>query len=488
MEKTDVGFKAFHSYHDDPKEEYLEHALEVFQCALEHSGSDRACRATALFNLATTKFIRCQAHGTYSKLDETIVLYEKALELRNTGHPDRPATLLLLAQALSFRLGYEYDESTAAQIRELLAAIPPDGSRDRRTADTIIRTCRLYRAVNARDPTEVDSSLFSDLDPGMYIPPYGYFDRPHILHKLAVATWTRFQLYANVGDLDRSIELSEEALRLIPDGHDDQKSVAACLGRSYLRHLEVHGELTDIDMSVDLVELGERVATMLDNMSMEGVSVSAEGKDLREQIALISAADTVVQWIKQEVPSPHIPEFQSMIGEWSHEDGVPTRCGRELSVLLSFLGGIGETKMGASLTRVNCQWPEFKKYKIEETTQLVQNYMSYFQDIFVATFGVMLTSAVLLRDSADDPLAVPTNLVCSLRRFEAQYRPFVCIQLKLTQVCILRATRDALYGNDYIEEAISCFRQMKSKLAEDKDMSFYDEQVHWELGEWLPGR
>ena len=317
MEKTDVGFKAFHSYHNDPKEEYLERALEFFQCALEHSGFDHACRATALFNLVTTKFIRCQAHGTYSKLNETIVLYEEALKLRNTGHPDRPATLLLLAQALLSCLGHEYDESIAAQIRELVGAIPPDGSRDRRTADTIIRTCRLYQAINTRDPTEADNSVFGDLDPGLYRPPYGYFDRPHILHELAVATWARFQLYANVRDLDRSIALSEEALCLIPDGHDNQQSAADCLGRSYLRRLEVRGELTDVDMSVDLVELGVSVATMLDNVSsVEGTGMSLKEEKLREQIALMSAMASAIQDIEQAAPSPRSPIIQSLIDEW----------------------------------------------------------------------------------------------------------------------------------------------------------------------------
>ena len=63
------------------------------------------------------------------------------------------------------------DESIVAQMERLLAAIPLDDSRDRRTADTIIRTCRLYQAVNARDPTEVGNSLFRDLDPGTYRSP-----------------------------------------------------------------------------------------------------------------------------------------------------------------------------------------------------------------------------------------------------------------------------------------------------------------------------
>ena len=369
-----------------------------------------ARRANALCNLATAKFIRCQTHGTYSEVNEPIKLYEEALELRDSGNPDRQVTLLLLSQALLSRYWQEYDESIATRIGYLLAEILPDDIRNRRTADAILRTCRLYQAVNARDPTEVNNSLFGDLDPGIYSPPYGYFDRPHVLHKLAVAAWARFQLYANIVDLDRSIALSEEALYLIPDGHDGQLSIAACLGRSHLRRFEVHGELTDVDMLVDLVDLGERVATTLDKMLIEGVIVSAEGKDLHEQIALISAADTVVQWIKQEVPSPRIPGFQSIIDEWSREDGVPTRCRGQLGMLLSFLGGIGETKMRALLRRVN--WPEFKKYKIEETTQLVQNYMSYFWNIFAAKFGVTMTSAVSLRDSVDDALAAPTK-VCS---------------------------------------------------------------------------
>ena len=65
---------------------------------------------------------------------------------------------------------------------------------------------------------------------------------------------------------------------------------------------------------------------------------------------------------------------------------------------------------------------------------------------------------------------------------------FLYLVLKLTQVYVLRATCDALYGDDHIKEAIACFQRMKSKLAEDNGASFHGEEVHWELGEWLPGQ
>ena len=68
-------------------------------------------------------------------------------------------TLLLLAQALLSRLRQKYDNSIVTQIRRLFAEISLDDSRDRRTADAILRTHRFYRPVNARNPTEVDELL-----------------------------------------------------------------------------------------------------------------------------------------------------------------------------------------------------------------------------------------------------------------------------------------------------------------------------------------
>ena len=386
---TDSGFDALYSYHDDPKKEYLERAVEIFQRALEHNELDSTFHATALFNLATIKFIKCLAFGTYSELSLPIELYEVALKSRDSGNPDRPATLLLLAQALLSRFGQEYDESVATRIGYLLSEILPDNSRDRQTADVILRTRRFYRVVNARSPTEVDE-LLRDWDCGAYVPPYGFFHRPRMLHKLGVALWVRFQCYMDLSDLDKSIELNQEALHLVPDGHDDRKCIVACLGSSFLRRLEARGELSDVDMSADLVELGERVITALDAMTTRLAGMPSEIEELREQIGLMSAADTALQCITREVSSIHIPEVQGLVDEWSRDDSAPMRCKRQLGVLLSFLGGDGEVKMRALLQQLaEVDWP-FKDFKTKETMEGLQNYMPYFVCVFATRLRCLI--------------------------------------------------------------------------------------------------
>ena len=106
VKKTNSGFDALYSYHDHREEVCLGRAIQIFRYALElqyapeQSGFGPICRAIALFISATSKFIGCQTHGTYSRLNKPIELYQEALESRDYDHPDRPATLPLLAQAL----------------------------------------------------------------------------------------------------------------------------------------------------------------------------------------------------------------------------------------------------------------------------------------------------------------------------------------------------------------------------------------------------
>ena len=432
MEKTNLGFDALYSYHDHPIDEHLERAFQYFRCALECRELDSACHAAALFNLATSQFIKCQIHGAYSGLSEPIKLYEKALTLRGPGHPDRPATLLLLAQALLSRLGQEYDQFIVTQIKPLLAEIPPDDSRNRRTADAIVRTCRFYRGMNANPPQFND--LPGDLTCSTYVPPYGYCDRPHILHKIAVALLERFEYNMRLDDLNNSIALNQEALHLtpdghedrnmylddlhksialnqevlhlIPDGHEDRASIATCLNRSFLRRIEACGGLVDVDMSVDLVELGECVIAALDNMSYGLLS-----EELQNQIALISTAGTALRRM-QEVLSLHTPGVQILVDEWSNKNSIPTRCKKKLGVLLSFLGGEGEVKMREMLAKAD--WP-FKEYKIKGTVEALRNYVPYFQDSFPTKLATALATTVLIDGTADDVLAIAAKVRSSSR-------------------------------------------------------------------------
>ena len=138
MDKTNLGFTALYSYHNSSKDEYLKRALQFFQCTLEQCRLDPACHTMSLFNLATVKFTRCLTHGTYSDLCGPIELYRETLKFCDCGHPDQPATLLLLVQVLLCLLGQEYDELTVTQIQHLLAKIHPNNSHECCTVDTIL--------------------------------------------------------------------------------------------------------------------------------------------------------------------------------------------------------------------------------------------------------------------------------------------------------------------------------------------------------------
>ena len=170
------------------------------------------------------------------------------------------------------------------------------------------------------------------------------------------------------------------------------------MGKSCLRHVEAFGELTDVDMSANLVELGERVFTALDN-------VSSKKEELREQIVLILLADAAVQFIEQEVPPPDIPVIRSLIDEWG-KASMQTGCKRQLGVLLSFLRGEGETKTYALLAEVD--WP-FKEYKTAETVQVLQGRMRYFQSSFETKLGFRLANTTLIRDLVDDTFKVRSS-------------------------------------------------------------------------------
>ena len=297
-----------------------------------------------------------------------------------------------------------YDESITTRIGCLLAEIHPDGSRDRRTADAIMRTCRLYRATSS-NPPQIDE-LPRDLNCDIYTPPYGYFDRPHILHKMGVVLLERYRHHMNFDLLKKSIALSQEALSLIPDGHDDQESIVACLGRSFLELVEARGDLTDVDSSASLVEIGERVFTTVVRTSIEDTKISAEKGELCEQVTLMLIADATIRYIsEQEDPPSFIPLFQSPIDEWFKADGIPARCRKQLGLLLSFLGGEGEAKMRELLGRLD--WP-FKKHKTKETVWVLQNYTTNFQGLFKMKLGVKLARKVFIRGSADDAFKVQT--------------------------------------------------------------------------------
>ncbi|KAF8417905.1 hypothetical protein L210DRAFT_2465358 [Boletus edulis BED1] len=120
VDETILGQEALLRYHDEYQREDLESAVHHFKCARNYLSNSQH-RAVVLVNLVKAKFLGYQIDPTSSDLNALSLLYDEALNLRRPGHPDRPATLLLLAQTLlSCYEKQWHTQSVADKINELM--------------------------------------------------------------------------------------------------------------------------------------------------------------------------------------------------------------------------------------------------------------------------------------------------------------------------------------------------------------------------------
>src|SRR6267154_5493312 len=120
LQRTDAGHRLLARYQRSQNDRDLDESIKHFDQASNLCPVDHPCRSVALLNLATAKFISCQANGTYLDLDIPISLLQDALYLRPTGHPDRPVTQLHLAIALLSRYSKQGFQGDADDAEELL--------------------------------------------------------------------------------------------------------------------------------------------------------------------------------------------------------------------------------------------------------------------------------------------------------------------------------------------------------------------------------
>ena len=99
IRKTNLGQEALFRYLREYQWADLKIAVQHLECALKPSTPSQY-RAVVLANLVRAKFISHKIDPTSANLDKVIQFYGEALHLHPPGHPDRPTTLLQLAQTL----------------------------------------------------------------------------------------------------------------------------------------------------------------------------------------------------------------------------------------------------------------------------------------------------------------------------------------------------------------------------------------------------
>ena len=168
------------------------------------------------------QFINCRIDRGPMELSTPISHYRKALELRYAGHPDRPGTMLHLAEVLLYHYGKLGCEEFPGEIIRLVSEVQANcsvGSHDCRAADLTLQTYTLYKAISSGSLADIDK-LIPTLRQAVEDIPHDYFDKPQRLSNFSLALRIRYEFYGDLGDLDESIATHEEATRLSPRGLD----------------------------------------------------------------------------------------------------------------------------------------------------------------------------------------------------------------------------------------------------------------------------
>ncbi|KAG2154165.1 CHAT domain-containing protein [Suillus bovinus] len=262
----------------------LDQSINHFERASDLCPTDHPYRSAALFNLASAKFISCQAHGRYLDLDMPISLFQDALDLRPTEHPDRPITQLHLATALLSRFAKRRSQTDADAATELLSEVLDvchANSYIYRAALIIIETSTLHSAgrIDANDlgqegpaasmlplsPNQlvqrakrclqIDEPRDLDEVISLHYDALGYYNIGHayrgqLLSNLAIMLHTRFKRQGNDNDMDEAIALQMEMLALCPAGHPDRSASLNNLATQLSFRFKHRGNDQDLDQSI----------------------------------------------------------------------------------------------------------------------------------------------------------------------------------------------------------------------------------------------
>ncbi|KAG1800343.1 CHAT domain-containing protein [Suillus plorans] len=283
---TDAGHRLLARYRRTQNSGDLEQSIKHFGRASDLCPMDHPYHPAALFNLATAKFVSCQADGRYIDLDIPISLFQEALDSRATDHPDRSVTQLHLAIALLSRFakwGSETDADAATGLLSEILEVCHANNHIYRAALIAMEMRALHSAgrLDANDigqewaatsmlplspnelarrakwceqrdePGALDEVISLHYDALRYYNT-GHASRGQLLCNLSASLLTRFKRRGNDKDLDQAIAHEMEALALHPVGHTDRSASLNNLAAQLSSRFKHRGNDEDLDQAIAL--------------------------------------------------------------------------------------------------------------------------------------------------------------------------------------------------------------------------------------------
>ncbi|KAG1797172.1 hypothetical protein EV424DRAFT_513535 [Suillus variegatus] len=284
--RTDAGHRLLARYRRTQNSGDLEQSIKHFERASYLCPVDHPYRPAALFNLATAKFVSCQADARYLNFDIPISLFQAVLDSRPTDDPDRSVTQLHLAIALLSRFakrGFQIDANAAKELLSEVLEVCNANSHIYRAALITVEKWALHSAgrIDADDleqerPTPSRLPLSPDQlcdrarrclerdEPGaldevisFHYDALRYYNTGHarrgqLLNNLSIMLETRFERRGKDKDLDEAIALQTEALALLPVGHTDRSGSLNNLANRLSSRFDHRGNDKDLDEAIAL--------------------------------------------------------------------------------------------------------------------------------------------------------------------------------------------------------------------------------------------
>ncbi|KAJ7193467.1 TPR-like protein [Mycena pura] len=229
-------------------------------------------KPSRLSNLGSSLSRRFHRLGDLSDINKSVLMFEDAVKLTPDGHPDKPSFLSNLGNSLwrrFQRLGDLSDINKSVLMFEDAVKLTPDGHPDKPPRLSNLGTSLSARFERLGDLSDINKSLTPDghpdkpsllnnlgnsLDINRSLTPDGHPDKPSRLSNLGNSLSRRFERLGDLSDINKSVLMFEDAVKLTPDGHPDKPSLLNNLGNSLLARFEQLGDLSDINKSVLMFE------------------------------------------------------------------------------------------------------------------------------------------------------------------------------------------------------------------------------------------
>ncbi|KAI5981312.1 hypothetical protein EDD15DRAFT_406612 [Pisolithus albus] len=306
----------------------LNEAIILYREALELRPveNEEGDRSDSLHNLAHCLFLKYHELGTVGDLEEAIAIGREVLALCPPGHPDRGVILHNLGSSLWARFEEQADvcdlEEAIPLLRVALELRPPGHEwRSSSLRELILCLSSRYESQGlVADLEELVTLGRTELE--LYPP--GHSDHVASLHNLARDLRRRFEKTAAIGDLEESIELHRAALELRPTGHRDRYStlneLTLCLSTRY----DKLGMAADLE---EAIEFGRAALKLLTGSHpSRGASLHKLACELRKRFM----KQTAMQDLEEAIELFHAALELRPIG---HPDRASSLC--ELAFCLS---------------------------------------------------------------------------------------------------------------------------------------------------------